>query len=56
MKVKNFGKIKLKIGENTIYEIDILAKNNIRKKNIADYLTQLLNELGENLTFMDIAE
>jgi len=39
------GKIYIKVGEETIYEIDILAKNEIRKKEIWDYLKELNNRL-----------
>ena len=40
-----FGKITIKLEEQTLYEIDILAENSIRKKTFGDYFGSLLSSL-----------
>ena len=42
MKEINFGKISIYIEEDLIYEINILAKNSIYKKDMWDYLKELI--------------
>ena len=39
------GEIEVKIGEDVIYNVDIIVKNEIRKKSTWDYLKQLFNEI-----------
>lgn len=45
MKEINFGKISIYVGENIIYEVDILSKNSIAKKDMWDYLKELIQAL-----------
>lgn len=42
-----YGRIYINIEENTIYDVQILAKNEIRKKNIWDYFRELFASLGK---------
>lgn len=48
MKEIKSGKITVLIGDETIYEIDIFAKNSIRKKGIWDYLEEVGSKFLEN--------
>jgi len=41
-----FGKITVKIEDNIIYELDIIAKNNIRKKEIKDYYMDFMKNMS----------
>ena len=42
MKMIKYGEMIVKIGEDIIYKLDIVAKNNIRKKEIWDYYKDFL--------------
>lgn len=44
-----YGKITVKIEEEIIYELDILAKNDVRKKEILDYYKDFLYNMNEYL-------
>lgn len=44
----SFGKIKISIADEVIYEVDILAKNNVRKKTVKDYIEELSKEFFKN--------
>ncbi len=45
MKEKNFGEIIIKIGEDKVYEVEIISKSQIRKKAPLDYLRELSSKL-----------
>jgi len=48
-KKANYGKITISIEDELIYEVDILAKNSIRKKNVKDYMIELLLSMGTEI-------
>lgn len=48
MKEIRCGKITVLIGDEIIYEIDIFAKNSIRKKGIWDYFEEVGHKFLEN--------
>lgn len=45
----NCGELKIKIDKDTIYTLDILAKNNIRKKEILDYYKDFISNMNKYL-------
>ena len=45
-----FGKLTVRIGDKVIYEFDILAKNDVRKKEIIDYYKDFLCNMSYYLT------
>ena len=45
-----FGNLTIQIGDKVLYELDIIAKNDIRKKEIADYYKEFLYNMSYYLT------
>ena len=48
MKRTLYGKITISIEDKVIYEVNILAKNSIRKKEVKDYVVELSKQLFKN--------